>query len=372
MGYGKDLESLIDSIYDTAITASSWRPLLENLLSPLDVIASDIYLFRNNELLYTDNAGGPEEGFKEYREYYHHIALRGKIVQHVPAGQIFTDRQFISEEKMRRDPFYEEWLKQWDFRHALMVPLIKENDALALMAVHRNISKGPPEEQDFAIFRMLVPHLQRAAMLYYKLHDMRRQNELYAESLDRLTTGVVLLDNDSRVLHVNSAAEWIISRYPRLCMENGNFILRQRGARDWLNNCLADILAGSPTQPCDGGAHGFPADAAGAHLSLYVTPVSASVRASTGAAAMLYITDPSLEIDKDKGKMLGKLYNLTPAETALATALLDGQTLKQHADERCVSFNTVRTHLRGLFRKTRTNRQSELVARLLTATGHIK
>jgi DNA-binding NarL/FixJ family response regulator len=65
--------------------------------------------------------------------------------------------------------------------------------------------------------------------------------------------------------------------------------------------------------------------------------------------------------------ILTGLFDLTPAEVSLATALAKGLSLKAAAAEVGLQFSTVRTYLNRIFRKTGTNQQSQLVALLKSA-----
>jgi DNA-binding NarL/FixJ family response regulator len=65
--------------------------------------------------------------------------------------------------------------------------------------------------------------------------------------------------------------------------------------------------------------------------------------------------------------ILTGLFDLTPAEVRLATALAKGLNLKMAAAEAGLQFSTVRTYLNRIFRKTGTNQQSQLVALLKSA-----
>jgi DNA-binding CsgD family transcriptional regulator len=62
--------------------------------------------------------------------------------------------------------------------------------------------------------------------------------------------------------------------------------------------------------------------------------------------------------------LIAELYGLTPAESRLAAALLAGQSLADYGDQAGLTRNTLKTHLRSLFNKTETARQSELMRRL--------
>ncbi len=65
--------------------------------------------------------------------------------------------------------------------------------------------------------------------------------------------------------------------------------------------------------------------------------------------------------------ILTGLFDLTPAEVGLATALAKGLSLAAAAVEAGLQVSTVRTYLSRIFRKTGTNQQSQLVALLKSA-----
>lgn len=60
-------------------------------------------------------------------------------------------------------------------------------------------------------------------------------------------------------------------------------------------------------------------------------------------------------------EVLRTLYGLSRKETGMVNALLQGQTLDDYCAANFVTTNTARTHLKSVYRKTGTNRQSEVV-----------
>lgn len=60
-------------------------------------------------------------------------------------------------------------------------------------------------------------------------------------------------------------------------------------------------------------------------------------------------------------ELLVCLYGLTPAETRVTRHLLRGYTLKEAAKKLGIAVTTVRSHLKVVFEKTGTSRQSELI-----------
>jgi DNA-binding CsgD family transcriptional regulator len=61
---------------------------------------------------------------------------------------------------------------------------------------------------------------------------------------------------------------------------------------------------------------------------------------------------------------LAAWFGLTPSEARLATGLSQGDTIQTYAFKHSVSTNAVRFLLKGIFRKTGTTSQAQLVLRL--------
>jgi DNA-binding CsgD family transcriptional regulator len=87
--------------------------------------------------------------------------------------------------------------------------------------------------------------------------------------------------------------------------------------------------------------------------------------------AAVLIADPECH-EPGRADLLIELYGLTPKEAAIATKLSEGKTVEQAAAEMEITYQTARTHLRRIYLKTGTSRQSELmllITRLPPGTG---
>ncbi len=82
------------------------------------------------------------------------------------------------------------------------------------------------------------------------------------------------------------------------------------------------------------------------------------------ALMTMYDEDRGLEIDES---VLCKLYGLTRGEAALAAILIQGKSIEEAAAALFISTHTARTHLKRIFMKTDTHRQTELVVRIFSA-----
>jgi len=83
---------------------------------------------------------------------------------------------------------------------------------------------------------------------------------------------------------------------------------------------------------------------------------------SRTALLTLYDQDAGLIVDE---RALSSLYGLTRGEAALASKLVQGKSIEEAAQDLFISTHTARTHLKRIFMKTDTHRQTELVVRML-------
>lgn len=82
------------------------------------------------------------------------------------------------------------------------------------------------------------------------------------------------------------------------------------------------------------------------------------VRSARGEV-LIVVRDPNLPARHEESVL--HALGFSPAETALTLALADGRTLAEHAAERGVSLETVRSQLKGAMSKAGVSRQAELV-----------
>jgi DNA-binding CsgD family transcriptional regulator len=89
------------------------------------------------------------------------------------------------------------------------------------------------------------------------------------------------------------------------------------------------------------------------------------------AAAFLLVSDGEVELH-GAARRMRELYGLSQIESNLAVALARGATVKECAEGRGVSIETVRWQLKQVFAKTRTSRQPELIRLVLTGPALLR
>ena len=102
-----------------------------------------------------------------------------------------------------------------------------------------------------------------------------------------------------------------------------------------------------------------------AHTSLVVRVVPGpGLGCWNNSTALLKLYDQDLSLVVDE-RALSALYGLTRGEAALASLLVRGKSIDEAAALLFISNHTARTHLKRIFMKTDTHRQTELVVRMM-------
>ena len=105
-------------------------------------------------------------------------------------------------------------------------------------------------------------------------------------------------------------------------------------------------------------------------LVMTVLPIDGAARTPfLGARVLLTLTDLDADAQPDS-LVVARAFGLSPAETRLALLIGSGTSPAEAADELGISRETVRSQLKGVFAKTGTHRQAELVA-LLARLAHL-
>jgi DNA-binding CsgD family transcriptional regulator len=180
-------------------------------------------------------------------------------------------------------------------------------------------------------------------------------------ALDRLEQPVVLLATDGTVVFANTQALQVEAA--------GNCFQRRRERVSAVHPCdeallqatVSRVLSATGADPASLALRGRDGQLS-ALLSICPIPPSVSTAwAIPSVAAAIFIRSLQPRSLPDDVK---DAFCFTGAEFRLADLLLRGATLEAAALELGVSKNTTRSQLRGLFDKTGTRRQPELVALL--------
>lgn len=356
---GGELLAAVDALYAAAVDAEEWPAALQRIIKLCGGAGATLELHdrRTRELLFFSDYGMPDDGVELYQKHYHTVCPRLPWGQRDPVGAPIYDYRFLSETEMRRLEFYEDFLATHDYRYVVGGVVASERDRFGVVAVHRTRTAGHADDATIQTALRLLPHVARALEVHRRLGAADALTDGLRGALEALTVGVVLLSERGDILEMNDEAR-------RLCREPGALTAGRGGlvARDPRDNIRLQELRREGGK-CVIDAHGTQP------LSILVAPLPRRPRAAwvldgpDEATAAVFIQDPTRSPSLSE-ELLVDAYGLTPAETELARAMVEGANLSEEAERRGVSLNTVRTQLKRLRAKLGARSQVDLVLRL--------
>jgi DNA-binding CsgD family transcriptional regulator len=237
----------------------------------------------------------------------------------------------------------------------------------------RQESVGLFGDREIGLMRLLIPHLRRAVTISNVLDVQAIEKARMAETLDALRLGVVLANEDSRILHANRAAEAMMRDGGPLRGRDG--VLRAEGgaASREIRSAIKQAARNESGIGKTGLAVRLTEEEHEAPVVAHVLPLAGGEvrsRLEPAAVAAVFI-NPKVD-DAASARAVAATFGLTPAETRVLTRMLTGSTVAEAAADLGVAPTTARTHLDAIFAKTGVSRQSELIrlaAQITPAAG---
>jgi DNA-binding CsgD family transcriptional regulator len=280
-----------------------------------------------------------------------------------------TSDEAVPLAELQASAFYDEVLRPQEIAHNGMMALAARNDFRAAFNMCRSVRRGPFDPGEQRLLEWLSPHLCRSVTLGFRIDGYLAMQHAAFSVLDRLADGVVVLDRKAQVLFANATANRMV--------EEGTLWLHQSigtyspAHSQRLNELIRAALLGAA-----GGTMSLPRNLDGRLLTVLVSSIRSkdlgrlSDAGVKDAAVLLFVVDPANRRSIPLGQIMDA-YGLTHAEARVALAASSGNTIIETAQSLGLSPNTIKTHLRHVFAKTATARQSEL-AGLIAAIGSVR
>ena len=366
----------IDRIYRAAVAPEHWPVFLDALREELRA-ASIHLLFRlpsDGDQGVDVSRGMDERSAEAYRSHFYRLNPLRLCYPEAEEGTVLVGESVIAESELARTEFYNDWMRSQGIAHSLVAFLYKPAQVASTLVGFREKSRGPLEKDDFDRIRPLVPHLQRALTIQRRVGAAELRAGAAEEALDRISSGVILLDERGAPIATNRTADGILAMNDGLVLDRDGpsaSTPKQTGELRGLVSGAAATGAGKGTNP--GGVMRLARPSGRPALEAVVTPIrcESSPLFDRKATSAIFLAAPDARAECPPQR-LRRIFGLTPMEAKVASRIASGMTLGEISDAFGVTIHTVRGHLKELFRKTDTHRQVELVRVLLTGLADLR
>ncbi len=185
--------------------------------------------------------------------------------------------------------------------------------------------------------------------------------------LDRITDGMIVIDQRARVLHANRPARELLDRVRDASSASGALSFTHRHTQFAFERALAQSAPDDADEETS------------ARQFLVRDPTGSTVARASVEPLQRRRSDPALvsthlvslhrqpDFAEISAESLSAFYGLTSSEARVAAAAIAARSVNDLADRVGLSRNTVKTHLKSVFRKCEVGSFAQLAA--LVATG---
>lgn len=364
------LPRLIEQLYGAPGSVARWQRFLDALCDALDGSGAQFIIHHtpHRRSSVTIASRTPVEALESYVVHWagQDPWAYQQAVRLLRAGDVVAGERLISDADMRRTPFFNDFSSRFDIGRSLTGIVNGDPRTSCVVSVNRALHAPAFELHDEALLRSLMPHLQRALQVHWRLTKSDAHAAVADDIMEALRCGVVVLSASGRVIHQNAEAKRIVAAADGIAIDNAELRAADADATAALRAHLADAaraVGGSSTRSV---MHvGRPSGKLPwAVTALPVTRRSAPLFVDDDAAAIAVLINDTSRAAPSVESVRATL-GLTVAEAWLACRLAEGCTLREAARESGLQESTLRTRLKAIFSKTGCRRQSDLVRRVL-------
>jgi DNA-binding CsgD family transcriptional regulator len=349
---------LLDTIYEAAFIPQHWGTALQGLAEASGSVGSAIFVF---------DSAGPGRGVTLDNlsdllvEFLSIDTLRFstsvvRMCEVKPNSFVEVD-VYLTAEEIQNDPIRIQLRKRGMGVHVCTaIPM--PSGELVVYVLQRPLNGGGYADDAVERLNGYRPHLARAGLMAARLGLERAHNTVAVMQSLGLAAAVCA---GNRVLAANAL---LLSEPETFRIgQRDQLSLTQPAANSLLQEALQSVNANVGTKS-------FPLPSTEKHGPgvLHLIPLRQSARdLFPGGDTVLVFTPVSATEIVPIPTILSGLFDLSPSESKLAISLTDGKPLRMAAAACDIKFTTARAYLEQIFRKTGTNKQSQLVALLKSA-----
>jgi DNA-binding CsgD family transcriptional regulator len=372
----EQLSKLVEQIYEAAVDSEKWRDVRDALR---------IYFNAHSVALGISSTGHqrnllslPSEDWDSYRTHYHLIdPYRVRLLQGSGKAwgnhrSVVTGSELVSDEELLNSEYYNYYAKRLDRRHSLggLIGAINEPEEINPLGIYRAACAGEFGQREKQALLGLLPHMTRALQLGARLSEHMNRASLGLLALEGVPLCIIVVDSTMRIhfanesainfMQLNKAELRMKSFGPAGSVQKFSLIAAEPRDNSTLRSLVLSAAAGGAggrmrlTRADDCGGLGTGARAAlVARMPRRLMALDGFAEGSGLAIGMAIVVLRDLsEFVIRRQSVLGEIFGLTTAESAVAAALVGGATADQVAHNRHVTLDTIRSQIRSILYKT--------------------
>ena len=306
--------------------------------------------------------GEPREDLaREYLELYYPIDERIPRLQALPDSRVVHITDLYTAKELKTSPAYNESVARANAQNGLNVRLDGPDGSDLCLVFADPVTSGGWESSQLAMVTRLLPHLRQFVRVRRALVGTDALVASVTDLLDASRLGIIHLDRRGRVMEANDRARHLLRHGGVLSDRGGELRACNPADHARLERLLADAL---PTAgvPAVSGSLLLRRAAGVSPIVVHVKPVVVPQPdyGARGVSVLVLLGVPGYQARLNPA-VVATVLGLTRAESQVAVALAQGQSVHNIAGTTGRQVSSIYWHLKRTYRKLGLTRQAELV-----------
>lgn len=375
MNTNHDFDELVGLIYEAALEPEHWQAVLLQLSDLFNSAGTSMWVHDAEHIGNHPHSNGQilravrfdSHSLASYANYYVQTNVWAQNEEQRQEGSLLTSSMQLADNLLPKTEYYADWLRPQDLFYSIGAVVLKNGSLSVKLSALRSRRHGDYTEDDLGNFRRLLPHIQRACKINQRLLNER----LLAESRTQLGNfaqeiaglSMLGLSDGGQLLYANRCGEAAIRDGQWLTVQQGGLRAADGGKDAELQQALRECLRQNRPQHINLGGN---KELAHCCMTVMPAPPWHQLSLTDQRIAILVVVSSRTERRIATGRQLMDLFGLTPAESRLLRALVQGEDLEQYAKAEDLKKSTVRSQLQAVMMKTGVGKQKDLVKLVLS------
>lgn len=358
----KDLNDLIGLIYEAALQPQLWPQVLEQVANITPCAVATLYSHdTSTRTSVIHESFGLDPNFLQ--DYFDRWAAANPVIDAMTLldpGEVAGLAPLIDYEAFTRHPFFQEWGRPQNYVDCINIMLERSPTRVASVSLIRNAQQGVADELSIERLGVLAPHFLRSIRMGRVFEQTTIKEGTLTSVLDMLSSAVFLVDRHGVIAHANARASALFGNGLTIGM------IKAAAAAIGVLSSSTSVRTATPNRSSTGSEAPFDGtyliDLNGTErlichgIPLVLTPHH---REHTAGSTLLVVQNATST--NTAVRAAARTFGLTKREHDVLFGLVEGGGITPTADMLGLSKQTVKTHVRSIFMKTQTHRQSDLV-----------
>ena len=384
------LSDLIGLIYEGATDPGRWTKdilpaVAEYIQAPECILFTNLHTPQNGGYFFIH--GMTQDHVDLYMNKYHNhdvwttAALEKNLLTE---GSVLIGDDLVPRQQLLESKIYKECLSRDENMAQLMACMVFGNESgnskPTAISFFRGLHHPDFNAENIQRMILILPHLSRSLGVMQRLRTAELTVATSLAALDRLSSGVLLLDESGAVAFANRSAKRMLEDGDglRLCKRSntpsfGRLIAENDASTNAINDAVRATLDRDPyATPHFSNCVTVPRSSGLANFTLQFSALGDHhefVGGSSAFAVIIFIADGAQEIEIDPA-MLQSAYSLTPAEAKVAVTLLQCSSAQEVATKLGTSLHTVNTQIKQIYSKLGVDTRTRFIKLLLGLARH--